>query len=248
MRLIEACSNIPQPLQASIKFKVEEPIMQTIKPSTPALIKDLGILFTNDTSKQKRHFGLYKCQCGNEFITLFSSTKNGHTNSCGCYNKSIIKVVSITHGLRYHRIYNTWKNMVARTTSPKKYNFNNYGGRGIIVCARWKNVAYFIEDMYPSYQEGMSIDRINNDGNYEPSNCRWTTKCIQSRNTKIIRPNNTSGYRGVSFDKHRGLWSCQITINSKSKYLGRFNTALDAAKAYDKYVIDNSLEHTINGV
>lgn len=156
--------------------------------------------------------------------------------------------MSFTHGCRNNEIYNVWKDMIQRTSNIKNDGFYGYGARGIKVCDRWLNVANFIEDMYPSYKKGLSIDRINPYGNYEPSNCRWATKSVQARNTRVLQTNNTSGFRGVTFEESRKKFATRITVNHKKIHIGRFLTALEAAKAYDKYVIDNNLEHTINGV
>ena len=139
--------------------------------------------------------------------------------------------------------------MINRTKNPKNKAFKEYYGvRGISVCDRWLKIENFIEDMYPTYKEGLTLDRIDNNGNYEPLNCRWATQSLQLMNTRLIHSNNTSGYRGVCFDKARNKWISRIQYNNKQKTIGRFSTALEAAKAYDKYVIDNGLEHTVNGV
>jgi len=104
----------------------------------------------------------------------------------------------------------------------------------------------FINDMYPSFQEGLSLDRIDNNKGYSLDNCRWTNKTIQARNTCKIQKNNTSGYRGVYLYKRTGKYVVRIRVNYTRINLGAFTTAIEAAKAYDKYVIDNNLEHTKN--
>jgi len=159
-----------------------------------------------------------------------------------------MKTKRIYHGMSKHEIYNTWFDMINRTTNCNCKTYKYYGYIGITVCERWKSVLNFIEDMYPSYEKGLSIDRIDVNGNYEPSNCRWATRNTQSRNTRKIRANNTSGYRGIWLNKLNNKWSSAIKINSKNKFLGYFATALEAAKAYDTYVIEHNLEHTVNGV
>ena len=204
------------------------------------LLKDLGYKFPKESSKQKRRFGLYRCYCGNEFETQTSRINNGSTKSCGC-NKGNKK-----HNLRYHRLYKTWLNMVQRCHQENNSNYKNYGLKGIKVCDKWHNIENFIEDMYPSYAEGLTLDRINPHGDYEKSNCRWATKTIQARNTRRIMATNKSGYRGVHYNKRDKKWVSQITIDKKVIYLGTFKTSIEAAKAYDKYVIDNGLEHTTN--
>lgn len=153
-----------------------------------------------------------------------------------------------THSLTNHRIYQTWNDMRRRVLNPKHKYYKDYGDRNITICARWIDVKNFIEDMYPTYEEGLSLDRINNDGNYEPSNCRWTTNKIQQRNTRVLQSNNTSGYRGVYFHKKNDKFATQIVVNGKRIYLGYFKTAKEAGYAYDKYVIDNNLEHNTNGL
>lgn len=138
--------------------------------------------------------------------------------------------------------------MISRCYDKSHESYSYYGLKGISVCERWHSSKNFIEDMYPTFKEGLTLDRKSNKGNYELSNCRWVTKSIQSRNTMMIRKNNTSGYRGVTYLKANLKWIAQIKINSKNKYLGSFCTSIEAAKAYDQYVISNNLEHTTNGL
>lgn len=145
-----------------------------------------------------------------------------------------------------HRLYQTWNNMIQRCNNPKSSSYMNYGARGINVCDRWLIAKNFINDMYPTFQEGLTLDRINTNKNYEPDNCRWATLNVQHRNTRKIYNHNTSGYRGVSWYRRDNLWVVRIRINSKNVHIGRFNDILEAAKAYDNYVIANNLEHTKN--
>lgn len=86
-----------------------------------------------------------------------------------------------------------WKDMIIRCENPKSKFYHRYGGRGIIVCERWKTFGNFYDDMFQTYQKGLSIDRINNDGNYEPTNCRWISRSENSRNRitkRILLTNN----------------------------------------------------------
>lgn len=209
------------------------------------LIRDLGIIKISEKSKP-RGYGIYKCDCGKEIRKRHSDFKKGLYLNCGCKRiKNVIETNTI-HGLSKHRIFNVWNSMMSRCNNKKHKAYKYYGERGIIVCERWHNVANFIEDMYPSYIDGLSIDRIDNNGNYEPTNCRWTTNEVQQRNSRKIQNHNTSGYRGVSYHSTHKKWISHIGINKKLIHIGYFKTDIEAAKAYDQYVIDNNLEHTKN--
>ena len=133
--------------------------------------------------------------------------------------------------------------MVNRCYNEKKPNYKDYGERGIKVCDRWLDINNFIEDMYPDYKEGLTLDRIDVNGIYEPDNCRWATLNIQMQNTREIYRTNTSGYRGVSWSKRDNKWVGQIKVENKLIYLGSFKTSIEAGKAYERYVRLNNLEH-----
>ena len=208
------------------------------------LLEDLGNLYPKENSKQKRHYGLYKCFCGNEFKSQISSIKRNNATSCGCYNKSLIT----KHGLYNHKLYHAWTNIIQRCLNKNNKAYIDYGNRGITICDEWLNdfMAFYNWALENGYQNDLSIDRIDVNGNYEPLNCRWATKTTQMRNTRKIIASNKTGYRGVSFYKSRNKYRAYIGLNCSFKHLGYFDTALESALAYDKYVIDNNLEHTRN--
>ena len=206
------------------------------------LLEDLGMQFATETSKEKKRYGLFKCYCGNEFKVRTADIKSGRTKSCGC----LYEEKNTKHGLRSHRLYGTWKNIVIRCCHKDNKSYKNYGGRGITVCSEWLDIENFINDMYPSYKEGLSIDRINNDLGYSKDNCRWANQTVQNQNTRRTRSTNNSGYRGVGFFKSRNKFRARISVNYKEIHLGYFKDSIEAAKAYDRYIIENNLEHTRN--
>lgn len=206
----------------------------------PVLLQDLGMQYIS-TCKAKKRIGLYKCYCGNEFTRDINNMNRKHRkSSCGCtfYSRKSID----------NPIYNVWVMMRSRCNNINSTGYKNYGGKGIKVCERWSQVENFIEDMYPSFKDGLTLDRIDNTGNYEPSNCRWSTKSIQNQNTRRLKSTNTSGYRGVSLHKHSNMYRSYLSVNGNVIHFGYFENCIEAAIARDKYIIENNLEHTLNGV
>lgn len=130
------------------------------------------------------------CSCGTTVRVEGPSLRNGPTKSCGCLRTEMIRESKITHGqcVKGSRsaAYNSWSQMIARCTNHNSTHYRHYGGRGIKVCERWKKFQNFYEDM-GDCPKGLSIDRINNDGNYEPDNCRWATIYEQSNNKRTNR-------------------------------------------------------------
>ena len=206
----------------------------------PILIEDLGMMFHTKDSKRKYRFGLYKCgYCGNEFRASINSVKRGNTKSCGCYLKRRASETHKTHGLKNTRLYSIWSSMKMRAYNPKHKRYSDYGGRGITIREEWLDIHNFYNwAMSNGYSDGLSLDRIDNNGNYEPSNCRWTTKVIQARNQRKRR-DNTSGYKGVYYYKRDGNYRAQICVNKEQVQLGRFSTPVEAGVAYNNYIIEN---------
>jgi hypothetical protein len=122
--------------------------------------------------------------------------------------------------------------MIRRCYNPKNVkDFPNYGGRGIKVCDRWLNsFEDFVEDVGEVPSPNHQLDRVDNNGDYEPGNVRWATKSEQMINRRLQR-NNVSGYKGVSYDKKRDMWWAQIKRNNVRTYLGHFNSFDEAVKA-----------------
>jgi len=127
------------------------------------------------------------CDCGNITFTYTHRLKAGLTKSCGCLHKEQLINRNLKHGhskaKNHTKEFSTWQNMKTRCLSPKSNHYKSYGGRGITICDRWlNNFNLFLADMGFAPTPNHSIERLNNDGNYEPSNCIWATEYEQQRN------------------------------------------------------------------
>lgn len=144
---------------------------------------------------KKRHSGhiqgRYLCKCGNFYICNISDVKRGMQKSCGCFKNANTSRRFFKHGGtingKISPEYDCWSQLKQRCLNPKNHGYKDYGGRGITVCKRWiHSFKNFLKDMGKRPYSTYSIDRINNDKGYKPSNCRWTSKIVQTHNRRPL--------------------------------------------------------------
>lgn len=125
------------------------------------------------------------CECGGRTVASKANLRKGHSQSCGCLQREKTGALRRSHGLSSLPLHQNWRTMIARCHNPKHPQYANYGGRGISVCARWReSFENFSADMGQKPSPDHSLDRKDNDGNYEPGNVRWTTRTEQMLNTR----------------------------------------------------------------
>lgn len=124
------------------------------------------------------------CDCGNTVVRRSSNLRIKRISSCGCDGVNQATLAKFKHGLIHTRIYKIWSNMRQRCQNPENDNYSFYGGRGIKVCERWETFANFYEDMKEGYVNNLTLDRVDNFGNYEKSNCKWISHKSQCRNRR----------------------------------------------------------------
>lgn len=161
-----------------------------------------------------------------------------------------------SHGLSDHPIYQIWQQAKGRCFNKKNQAYKNYGERGISMCDEWVNdpqAFYDYVTSLPGYEgPGLTLDRENNDGNYEPGNLRWATWSEQLFNRRTIdRPHKSSGYCGIIHHKKKGTrpWQAMITINRRNRSLGYFDSVNAAIERRNNYILTMGVEHlTIQNV
>jgi hypothetical protein len=134
-----------------------------------------------------------KCDCGKEkdIANTF-----GASLSCGCYRRSVSATINRKHGMaNRHPLYSGWKGMRSRCLNPNNPKYPRYGGRGIVICKQWSDFSVFVNDMFPTWKRGLTIHRVDNNGNYEPSNCLWATNKTQSN---VRSANRTITHSGLT--------------------------------------------------
>lgn len=162
------------------------------------------------------------CDCGNEVIVTGSNLCRGNTKSCGCYQKEMTVKTKTTHGGHETRLYRIWADIKKRCYNENQAYYNDYGGRGISMCESWRGSFESFRDwsLENGYSDDLSIDRINFNGNYEPSNCRWATVKEQANNR---RSNRFLTYNGKT--QTMAQWADELGLEYKEiaarlNYLG----------------------------
>lgn len=140
--------------------------------------------------KKGNAYWLCVCECGNFAEVSVPNLCSGCTKSCGCLRNELIYENMISKNITHHKtnikLYSVWGNIKDRCYNKHCHNYQYYGGRGIKICDEWLNdfMTFYNWSMANGYKEGLTIDRIDNNGNYEPTNCRWVTTKQQNRNTR----------------------------------------------------------------
>lgn len=165
-----------------------------------------------------------KCICGNIVVVRKPHFANNHTKSCGCLNKEKTSKLNKTHGLSKSSTYRSWNAMINRCTNKNFKNFNNYGGRGIKVCERWLKFDNFLLDMDVKPNKDYQIDRIDNDGNYELNNCKWSSR-IENCNNK--NNNVKYNYKGELLSVSEISRLSGITPSKISNWKNRSNYSVE---------------------
>lgn len=189
----------------------------------------LTILDVEVSDKRVRYRFVCKCDCGNTTIVRTGRVINGYTKTCGCRNKGYNYHDADQLSIKYRNIYSIWNTMRHRCYDPKNHKFKNYGARGIVVCDEWKYKfePFLTWALQNGYKKGLTIDRINNDGNYEPSNCRWANPTTQARNKTT---NKLVTYKGET--KCVAQWCDDLNI-SYDTVRARIRLGWSADKAFE---------------
>ena len=185
-----------------------------------------------DLSDKKVTRWLCRCECGTIKSICAASLKSGSTVSCGCWSRENTRNRSLKHGDTNTRLYSIWRGMKKRCYQTTSYGYKNYGGRGILVCDEWKDSYETFKKwaLQNGYREDLTLDRIDNDGHYEPSNCRFSTYLEQENNR---RSNRKIAFNGVALNSSQ--W-CRLTNTPPSTFQNRIN------RAGEQYAVRKSLE------
>lgn len=180
-----------------------------------------------------KHFKC-SCKCGKVKVMSVYSILKSKTKSCGCISHKQTALRRFKHGGLHTKEYHTWQRMKQRCYNETCEDFKEYGGRGIKVCDSWiDSFENFLKDIGKAPEKISSLDRIDVNGNYEPSNCRWATPQTQAYNQRIYKSSST-GKTGVTWSKKGNRYEARISKDNKEYYLGYFKCFDDAVKAREE--------------
>lgn len=203
------------------------------KVSSGSRVGRLLVLDVSGRSKNGSKIWSCICDCGNLVEVISSTLNSGLKQSCGCLYDEVKGKQAITHGKSSSSTYSSWLAMRQRCYYKLHDYYEIYGGRGITVCNNWKNsFENFLKDMGEK-PPGMSLDRIDTNGDYYKENCRWANASLQGFNTNK-HSNNSSGRTGVSFHGVTNKWQASIGVNNETLYLGIFETYEEASDVRTK--------------
>lgn len=215
----------------------------------------MTILYILPGSKKEKYGAgkkcICRCDCGRLFKRPYRNILSGKLKMCKKCSNQLRKqqIHHTTHDKTHTRLYKIYYGIKNRCYNKNQEGYKKwYGFKNIIMCDEWKNdfLSFYNWAINNGYQENLSIDRIDNDGNYCPENCRWVTKHIQAVNQKISK-NNKTGYVGIYKSvpksyKTDKIFIAQISVNNKKYFLGRFKTIESALKARNEFIEKNNLK------
>lgn len=149
---------------------------------TGELLENTQLTLINMITDNK---GLFLCSCGKETVQYLSNIENGRVKSCGCQRYKNLSLRNQKHNMHGTRLYNIWRGLFKRCENPNSTDYFNYGGRGITICEEWHDFnPFYLWSIQNEYNDNLTIDRLNENGNYEPLNCRWATTKQQSEHKR----------------------------------------------------------------
>lgn len=174
---------------------------------------------------QKRRRCLCRCECGTEKWIMAQSIKSGASVSCGCYRLERATAANRKHGETRHPLFKLWFGMLQRCGNPDHPAYSYYGARGITVCPEWADdfgtfLRWATLDVSPMWRRGMTLDRIDNDGEYSPRNCRWATMAEQNRNKRKTKKYDFNGEQLVATDIAKRLGISAPTFIARVGWMG----------------------------
>jgi len=184
-----------------------------------------------DEQKGYIRYFLCRCDCGSEKEIALTKLRQGHTQSCGCFMRQRAKECNFKHGLIHTRLYNIWSKMKDRCLNPTSKHFKWYGKRGIVICNKWFDfLTFYTWALTNGYKDNLTIERIDNNGNYEPSNCTWIKASEQQKNRNCC---NKIIYRGKT--QNITAWAKEFGLARNTLY-NRLKGGMPINEAFTKLV------------